>query len=233
MDHYIKIYTHHAETYHRMIAAEDIDGNLLPALEKVTSLKGKRILDLGSGTGRIPLLFHKQVEQIIALDLHWGMLYEQRQQQDQFNETWGLLQGDLRVLPFPGNYFDIITAGWAIGHFQSWFTTDWHAQVDRAINEMIRILKPNGALIIIETLTTGSTVPSPPTERLAEYYARLEDQWGFTRQEISTDYQFRDLNEAEDLVGFFFGEELAHKVCVNNWVRLPEWTGVWARVMID
>jgi ubiquinone/menaquinone biosynthesis C-methylase UbiE len=227
MDHYKNIYSNHAETYHRMIAVEDVDNNLVQVMESLMPLTGKIVLDLGSGTGRIPLLLYKQAQQIWGFDLHWGMLCEQQRQRDQQNSTWGLIQGDLRVLPFLENLFDVITAGWAIGHFQDWYSSDWHVQVDQAINEMIRTLKPGGVMVIMETLTTGSTIPAPPTDRLASYYGRLEDHWGFTRLEISTDYQFRDLNEAVELTGFFFGDELAQKVRENNWVRLPEWTGVW------
>jgi len=230
MEHYIEIYNHHADIYHSMIKSEDFQGNLLPALEHVTDLGIKRILDVGSGTGRIPLLLGSQVGQIIALDLHWGMLLEQKFQRDQKNGNWGLLQGDLRVLPFIENHFDVVTAGWAIGHFQSWFSADWYAQVDCAINEMFRTIKPGGVLIIIETLTTGSTVPAPPTERLGAYYTWLEDQWGFSRQQISTDYLFQDLEEAVELTKFFFGDELSSKVRKNNWVQVPEWTGVWAKI---
>jgi ubiquinone/menaquinone biosynthesis C-methylase UbiE len=229
MEHYINIYSNHADIYHRMIAAEDVEGNLIPAMERISYLKGKRILDLGSGSGRIPLLLHTAAAQMMALDLHLGMLREQQRQRQQFNGSWGLLQGDLRMIPFPENWFDIVTAGWAIGHFQGWFAGDWQTQVDRALREMQRVVAPGGALIIIETLTTGSTTPAPPTARLAEYYLHLENKWGFVRQEISTDYVFQDLEEAAELAGFFFGEALAEKVVENNWVRLPEWTGVWGK----
>ena len=232
MDHYIDIYSNHADTYHRMIAAEDVDGNLLRAIEQVTSIEGKCILDLGSGSGRLPLLLHPKAEQIVALDLHLGMLLEQQHQRNCLDQTWGLLQGDLRVLPFPENRFDVVTAGWAIGHFQGWHTEDWQFQVDRAIREMLRVVKLGGVLIIIETLTTGSTTPAPPTERLAEYYSRLENKWEFQRQQISTDYVFQDLAEAIELSEFFFGDKLAQKVRQNNWIRLPEWTGVWTKQLV-
>jgi len=230
MDHYINIYSHYADIYHRMITAEDVDGNLLKAIENVTAIREKHILDLGSGTGRIPLLIHPQTAQSIALDLHLSMLREQQRQRDQRNGNWGLLQGDLRTLPFPENWFDVITAGWVVGHFQGWFAADWQNQVDQALREMLRVLKSNGALIIIETLTTGSTMPAAPTQRLADYYARLEDQWGFSHQQIQTDFQFSNIEEAIKLSEFFFGAELAKKVRQNNWVRLPEWTGVWSLV---
>ena len=56
MDRFQEIYAYHADLYHRMIAAEDVDGNLLPAIERVAPIAEKRILDLGSGTGRLPLM---------------------------------------------------------------------------------------------------------------------------------------------------------------------------------
>jgi ubiquinone/menaquinone biosynthesis C-methylase UbiE len=230
MDHYIDIYQNQADKYHRMIAVEDVDGNLRPALENVTSLTGKRVLDLGTGTGRLPLLLHDQVSSILGLDLHWGMLAEQQRIR---NDASGLIQGDIRGLPFQVDEFDIVTAGWAIGHFQGWFGVEWQNQVDIALQEMSRVVKPDGALIILETLTTGSTVPAPPHEGLAKYYTHLETNWGFTRQEISTDYQFADLEESVKFTEFFFGEELAEKIRANNWVRLPEWTGVWGQRRIN
>jgi ubiquinone/menaquinone biosynthesis C-methylase UbiE len=230
MDQYKNIYNHHADIYHRMIAVEDVDGNLLPAIERVMSISGKRILDLGSGTGRLPILLHDRAERVVGLDYALGMLREQQVQRRRVKGDWELLHGDLRELPFPAGWADVVTAGWAIGHFQNWYEGDWQDQVDLAIREMLRMLKLGGALVIIETLTTGSAIPAPPTEGLARYYDWLETQWGFTRQVISTDYQFADLDEAAEMAAFFFGDVLAEKVRANYWVRLPEWTGVWGKI---
>jgi len=227
-DHYLDIYKHHADLYHRMIEAEDVDGNLLPALKRLGSISGKRVIDLGSGTGRLPLLIHDQTTQVIGVDLHEGMLIEQLNQIQRVGGKWDLVQGDIRELPFPNEWTDVVTAGWAIGHFQSWFADDWEIQVDKVINEMIRVTNTGGVIIIIETLTTGSLTPAPPTEGLAKYYARLEEQCGFSRQEISTDYKFKDIAESKELIGFFFGKELEEKVLQNNWTRVPEWTGIWS-----
>ena len=231
LDHFQNIYAHHVDTYHRMIAAEDVTGNLLPAIETIASVGGKRVLDLGSGTGRLPLLLHHQAAKVIGLDFSLGMLREQQVQRQLVNGNWDLVQGDLRELPFPAGWADLVTAGWAMGHFQSWFEGNWQDQVDQALWNMSRALKPGGAIVIIETLTTGSLTPAPPTEGLARYYGWLETRWGFTRQEISTDYQFANLAEAIELTGFFFGEGLADKVRANQWVRLPEWTGVWGKII--
>ena len=79
----------------------------------------------------------------------------------------------------------------------------------------------------METMTTGSLTPAPPTPALAEYYAWLENEWGFQRQVIATDYQFASVEQAVEYTAFFFGEELARQIRANGWARLPEWTGVW------
>jgi hypothetical protein len=94
---------------------------------------------------------------------------------------------------------------------------------------MHRLAAPGGALIIMETLTTGSLTPIPPTPGLAQYYTWLENEWGFTRQEIQTDYQFASVDEAVTKTEFFFGPALAEKIRVNGRSRLPEWTGVWGK----
>ena len=135
----------------------------------------------------------------------------------------------MRFLPLPSAWADVVTAGWSIGHLRGWFRDDWQVQIGRVLREMQRVLVPGGAIIIIETLTTVSLTPAPPSEHLAEYYAWLEDEWDFTRQTIQTDFQFTDLDDAVARIEFFFGPELAATIRANNWVRVPEWTGVWGK----
>ena len=229
MDHFIQIYKSQADAYHRAIAAEDVDGNLLPALGNITDLRGTHVLDLGTGTGRLPILLNGLAAQIIGLDLHWNMLQENHRQRRLNTGQWSLVTGDMRVLPFPTVSFDIVMAGWAIGHFTGWYPTDWQKQIGRVLNEMHRVVKPGGAIILLETLTTGSLIPVPPSPGLAAYYQWLENAWGFTRQEIRTDYQFASVEEAVAHTEFFFGPQLSQAIRANHWARLPEWTGIWGK----
>jgi len=212
-----------------MIANEDVDGNFLPALRQIVPLENTVHLDLGSGTGRIPLLVHDLVNQVIALDLNYPMLMEQKRQQQYKNGSWPIINGDNRNLPFPDNWADVITAGWAIGHLQRWFEEDWQTQIGRILTEMERVALPGGCLMIIETLTTGALEPAPPSSRRAEFYAWLEKMWGYRLDTIQTDYQFSSVDEAVSKTEFFFGPELAELIRQNHWVRLPEWTGIWSK----
>jgi len=231
MDHFRNIYTHHADKYHSLIAPEDVDGNLKATLESAASLKGKRILDLGTGTGRLPLLFARESAQMIGLDLHWGMLKQNQIEKRWANGDWRLVNGDMRFLPFPSASAEIVTAGWAIGHLRKWYEANWQTEISKVIREMIRVATGGGVVIIIETLGTGSLTPAPPTPHLAEYYAWLEGEWGFERKTISTDYQFASVEEAVAKTEFFFGAEMPEKIRRNSWLRLPEWTGIWVKYM--
>jgi ubiquinone/menaquinone biosynthesis C-methylase UbiE len=227
-DHFQRIYASQAAEYHQLIIPEDVDNNLLPALERVMTFREKRVLDLGTGTGRLPLLLGDRPARMVGFDLYGDMLRENRAQRQRVGGRWSLVQGDNRVLPFPTGWAEVVTAGWTIGHFTNWYRDEWQVQIGRVLREMHRAAAPNGALIILETLTTGSLTPAPPSEALAEYYAWLEDAWGFTRQEIRTDYQFASVEEAVARTEFFF-PALSATIREKGWTRLPEWTGVWGK----
>ena len=227
LDHFVDIYRHRAKAYHALIAAEDVEGNLLNALKHVTALNNSNILDLGSGTGRIHLLIRNRENKIMSLDLHREMLREQAVQREAIAGKWLISQADLRQLPIADNWADLVMAGWAIGHFPSWHAAHWQEEVDGALAEMQRAAKPHATIVILETMGTGTESAGPPSPSMADYYSRLEEEHDFQRQTISTDYEFANLAEAVELIGFFFGEKLAAKVRANNWRIVPEWTGIW------
>jgi ubiquinone/menaquinone biosynthesis C-methylase UbiE len=227
MDHFRNIYQNKAQEYHDMISPEDTEENLNHMIESIVSLKGKTLLDIGSGTGRIPLFFSREVGECIAIDLYFPMLQVQQQEQTKINGNWSILNADNRSIPIGNDFADIISAGWAIGHLRDWYKNNWKKEIGKILKEMERVAKPGATLLIMETLTTGGFKPSPPTKELAEYYNWLEAEWGYKREVISTDFQYATIEEAINKTEFFFGTELSDNIQSNKWDRIPEWTGVW------
>jgi len=229
MDHFQKIYSSQADAYHRMIAVEDVQNNLASALLASLPITGARLVDLGTGTGRLPLLFKGTARHIVAVDLYRDMLRQNALVRREAGGVWDLVQADMRQLPISHGSADVVTAGWSIGHLRAWFAFEWQQQIGRILAEMHRLVRPGGWLAIMETMTTGSLTPAPPTPELAEYYTWLEQDWGFARQVIQTDYNFNSVEDAILKTRFFFGDELAEKIRQNQWSRLPEWTGIWIK----
>ncbi len=231
MDAFKQIYAAQAFEYHRMIDREDVEHHLIDALEAICPIRGRRMVDIGSGTGRIPLLFDGIAGQMIAMDIAPDMLRQNATQREKAGGTWDLVQADNRRLPLPDGWAEVVTAGWAIGHSCGWYPQTWREEIARAVGEMERVACRGGTVIIMETLSTGALEPAPPNADLAAYYRMLEQECGFRRDTISTDYQFGSVDEAVAYTEFFFGQELADKIRANGWARLPEWTGIWSKTV--
>ncbi len=200
----------------------------MPALAHIRPLTSLDVVELGAGTGRLTCLLAPLVNTIQAFDAARPMLNVAAAKLARIGLRNGSVKvADNRRLPLPNRVADVSIAGWSLGHFTGWYAATWRDEIGRALAEMKRVLRPGGTAIILETLGTGSETPHPPTPDLAAYYAWLEQTYGFTATWLRTDFQFASLVEAADLSRFFFGDELARRVVEQNWVILPECTGLW------
>jgi ubiquinone/menaquinone biosynthesis C-methylase UbiE len=223
---YLEIYRQHAAEYDRLVNAEDCDHQLTPAIEKIVPLRNATIMEVGAGTGRVSRLMAAHNVHLVAVDQAAAMLKVAQQHLDSYHDSL-LAQADGRHLPVKSGWADLAIAGWVFGHLRFWLPDNWQDSIGQALDEMRRALKPDGAMIIIETLGSGSTEPAPPSAQLAEYYQWLETTQGFTRESLRTDYQFASVDEAAEVTGFFFGDDFAAQVRRKSWARVPECTGLW------
>jgi len=221
-----EIYENHAENYDPLIQHEDYQGNLLKALQKITAWENMDVVDAGAGTGRFTCMLSPLVKTIQAFDREGAMLEVARTKLEAMGTAnWKLQVADHRSLPVQDHSIDIVISGWSVCYLVAWDEGDWRKEVAKVFSEMKRILRPGGLIILAETQGTGFTEPNPPAH-LLEYFQFL-NQFGFSMRWIRTDYQFESVEQAKDLCGFFFGEEMATRIQNDNSTILPECTGIW------
>ena len=220
------VYAHHGNEYEALIAREDYQGNILSALQGITALENRLVLDLGAGTGRLACMLAPHVAHVHAFDIAPDMLRVCREKLAESGlANWQVNIADHRQLPVDDHSADLVVSGWSVSYLAVWNPDSWQEELEKALAEMKRVLKPGSFIVLFESLGTGNESPIA-LEHLKNFYPWLDEQ-GFQKKWIRTDYRFESLEEAEYLSRFFFGDELGDKVKKNNWIILPECTGVW------
>ncbi len=219
------VYKNETEQYHALVSYEDFTNNLTQAIRKFIP-PNKKILESGAGTGRITNILLPACNELACFDLSHAML--DRARHNIFYDSWefsGMAVADHRQIPVKSGLFDWVVSGWSVCYLVSWQPEQWRREVCSALREFLRVLKPDGKVMIIETLGTGKTTPEPPPH-LIEYLDYLSDI-GFQRECIRTDYRFPDMETARALTQFFFGSEMLASLENAPQPLLPECTGIW------
>ena len=225
-----QIYQTDGDRYEALISREDYQGNIPRAIDEIIKVDGLDVLDLGAGTGRLTLLLAPRAKSIHAFDASAEMLRVCRARLIASGlSNWQVDVADHRQLPVEDHSADLVVSGWSVSYLAVWGQDNGQAELDTWLNEMKRVLRKDGTIILFESLGTGNEEPV----RLAhvESTYRWLDANGFESKWIRTDYKFESLEEAQELSRFFFGDGLGDKVERNQWVILPECTGVWWRAV--
>ena len=128
-----------ADNYEQVAVLQQVVGErLLERLEAI-KLKPERILDLGSGTGRLSRLLsgRYQTARILQLDLAFNMLIKSREN-NRFAERQQQLCADAENLPLADNSVEFAFSN---------LTFQWVSELDKAFAETYRTLRPAGLLL--------------------------------------------------------------------------------------
>lgn len=223
-----KIYQTDGDRYEALISREDYQGNILRAIDTILKVDGLDILDLGAGTGRLTLLLAPRAGSIHSFDASSEMLRVCRERLAASGlANWQVDVADHRRLPVPDQSADLAVSGWSVSYLAVWNQENGTAELDTWLDEMKRVLRSGGTIILFESLGTGNEAPVR-LEHVESTYQWL-DAHGFESKWIRTDYRFQSVEEAAELAGFFFGEEMAEQIRRDGSTILPECTGVWWR----
>ncbi len=113
--------------------------------------KPKTLLDIATGTGDLAIaMMGTGAEKIIGLDISPGMLEvgKTKIKEKNLQDTIEMMVGDSENLPFEDQSFDAVTVGFGVRNFEN---------LEKGLQEIHRVLKPSGTLMILETSVPTKT----------------------------------------------------------------------------
>ena len=124
----------------------------------------QQILDIATGTGDFALLLAKRIkpQHIIGADISEGMMAVGREKvkEEGLQNVISFQYEDCMQLSFPDGSFDAVTSSYGVRNFQN---------LDKGLQEMQRVLRPGGHLLIVEL----TPPPSFPMKQLFWLYAHV------------------------------------------------------------
>lgn len=185
-------------------------------LALVAATKPKMILDIATGTGDLAILMaNTNAEKIIGLDISAGMLEVGKVKivNKNLSNKIELLLGDSEDMPFPDNTFDAITVAFGVRNFEN---------LEKGLAEILRVLKPNGIFVILETSNPTKT---PYKQGYVFYTKNILPLIGKLFSKDNSAYGYL----SESAAVFPFGEALNNilrKIGFIDVIALPQTFGV-------
>lgn len=134
------------------------------AVDALGKHKPQQILDIATGTGDFALLLAKRLkpQHIVGADISEGMMAVGREKvkEEGLQNVISFQYEDCMQLSFPDGSFDAVTSSYGVRNFQN---------LDKGLQEMQRVLRPGGHLLIVEL----TPPPRFPMKQLFWLYAHV------------------------------------------------------------
>ncbi|MEI8200415.1 MAG: methyltransferase domain-containing protein [Eubacteriales bacterium] len=117
---------------------------------------GEAVLEVGCGTGTLTLAAKRRAGlsgKVCGIDLIPGMIEISRQKAEEASQDILFQEGSIENIPFPDNQFDVVMCSFMIFHMSDGVRS-------KGIQEIFRVLKPEGRLLLIDL-----TLPPYPVSR--------------------------------------------------------------------
>ena len=122
--------------------------------------EGQYVLDIAGGTGDLAMAFAPKVGltgKVVHTDINEAMLREGRNRLLDAGVSLPTLVCDAEHLPFPDAHFDLLTVAFGLRNM---------THKEAALQEMNRVLKPGGKLLVLEFSKVAK-----PLEKIYDWYS--------------------------------------------------------------
>ena len=185
-------------------------------LQLVSDKNPKTVLDIATGTGDLAILMTEtSAERIVGLDISAGMLDVGRKKIEakKLSDKIEMILADSENMPFENDTFDAITVAFGVRNFET---------LEKGLTEILRVLKPNGIFVILETSVPEKT---PYKQGYTFYSKNILPLIGKLFSKDDSAYQY--LSESASV--FPYGEALNNilrKIGFIDVVSMPQTFGV-------
>lgn len=153
-----------AEVFHSVAAKYDLMNDVLSGgmhrlwkrftIELSGVRPGNKVLDIAGGTGDLARQFSRLVGpqgEVVLADINASMLQVGRDRllDKGVSGNVQFVQADAENLPFPDNYFDVVTIAFGLRNV---------THKEDALRSMLRVLKPGGRLLVLEFSKPGNAL---------------------------------------------------------------------------
>ena len=167
--------------------------------------KNTTLIDVACGTGDIASLYLKKISfqgKVVCLDSNKKMIkLGKKKQKKNINIKW--IYGRAEKIPFPNNFFNYYTISFGIRNV---------VNIDSALSEAHRVLKPGGRFICLEF----SKIENEIFEKLYKLYEKIIPKIGKIIVGKSSSYEYL-INSIRE---FYTQEELLNKIKQHNFKKI-------------
>lgn len=204
-----KAYYENNDYYEIFSKAEDGEGKVAAYLKE--QAKEKIVLDAGCGTGKFLEQLENESSKYIGVDLSFEQLIKAQSKKKKSNTIF--INSNLKDIMLESNSVDLIVSPWVLG------TVTDLIERTKCLNELKRVLKPGGEIILIENEENSEFeyLRNHHKDKKTNIYNNWIRNNDFNKvEEINTYFNFANLKEAKLCFRKIYGNEVANKIKNNK-----------------
>lgn len=204
-----KAYYENNDYYETFSIAEDGENKVANYLKGIC--KDKIVLDAGCGTGKFLNILEKDSQKYIGIDLSEKQLDKAKSKSKK--ETSEFVCSNLSNINLKSDKVDLIVCSWVLG------TIIDLDERNKCIDELKRLLKSNGTIILIENDENSEF--EEIRNRTKDNRTRDYNNWVLSKdftidKQIDTYFNFNSLDEAKNSFEVIYGSEISNKIKSNK-----------------